>query len=120
MHVSTMLVFWSFVRNSVVLAIYLLFSVACFFTVHEYYRIEYLRQHIQALKEAIEIDGVPVQGYYPWGCIDIVSASTGEMRKRYGMIYVDMDDEGNGTLERRKKQSFDWYRNVIATNGEQL
>lgn len=89
-------------------------------TIRDPYRIDYLRQHIQALEKAIEIDGVPVQGYYPWGCIDIVSASTGEMRKRYGMIYVDMDDEGHGTLERRKKQSFDWYRKVIATNGNQL
>ncbi|MFR0959044.1 MAG: family 1 glycosylhydrolase, partial [Enterococcus sp.] len=59
-------------------------------------------------------------GYTPWGCIDLVSASTGEMSKRYGFIYVDLDDEGNGTLNRSKKKSFDWYKEVIASNGVNL
>lgn len=82
------------------------------------YRIEYLRQHIQGMKEAVESDGVDVIGYTPWGCIDLVSASTGEMSKRYGFIYVDRDDYGKGTYKRIKKKSFDWYRQVIASNGE--
>ena len=69
--------------------------------------------------EAIE-DGVELMGYTPWGCIDLVSASKGEMSKRYGFIYVDLDDQGNGTLDRSKKKSFDWYTEVIATNGEKL
>ena len=84
------------------------------------YRIDYFRQHIQAMKDAVCIDGVDLIGYTPWGCIDIVSAGTGEMKKRYGFIYVDMDDQGNGTLKRTKKKSFDWYKKVIATNGEDL
>ncbi len=65
-------------------------------------------------------DGVDLMGYTPWGCIDLVSASTGEMSKRYGFIYVDLDDEGNGTLNRSKKKSFDWYKEVIASNGVNL
>ena len=65
-------------------------------------------------------DGVELMGYTPWGCIDLVSASTGEMSKRYGFIYVDLDDEGKGTLDRSKKKSFDWYKEVIASNGEKL
>lgn len=84
------------------------------------YRIDYLARHIQAVGKAMEIDGVDVRGYYPWGCIDIVSASTGEMSKRYGFIHVDMDDEGNGTLERTPKKSFSWYKDVIASDGECL
>ncbi|MGM0216787.1 family 1 glycosylhydrolase [Enterococcus sp. AZ109] len=84
------------------------------------YRIDYFSKHIKCMKDAIELDGVDLIGYTPWGCIDIVSAGTGEMKKRYGFIYVDMDDEGNGTLDRKKKKSFDWYKNVIASNGEQL
>ena len=83
------------------------------------YHIYYLRDHIEAIGRALE-DGVDVMGYTPWGCIDLVSASTGEMSKRYGFIYVDLDDEGNGTLNRSKKKSFDWYKQVIATNGENL
>jgi len=83
------------------------------------YRIEYLREHIAAMKEAVN-DGVDLMGYTMWGCIDIVSASTSEMSKRYGFIYVDQDDYGNGTLKRSKKKSFDWYKKVIATNGENL
>ena len=77
------------------------------------YRIEYLKAHIQAMKDAIEIDGVEVMGYTPWGIIDLVSAGTGEMKKRYGLIYVDKDNNGNGTLKRMKKKSFDWYKQVI-------
>jgi 6-phospho-beta-glucosidase len=68
---------------------------------------------------AIE-EGVDLMGYTPWGCIDLISASTSEMSKRYGFIYVDQDDEGNGTLARSKKDSFDWYKKVIATNGSDL
>lgn len=81
------------------------------------YRIEYLRQHINAMNDAINLDGVEVMGYTTWGCIDLVSAGTGEMKKRYGFIYVDRDNEGNGTLKRSKKKSFDWYKKVIASNG---
>ena len=87
--------------------------------VHDEYRIDYLRAHIKAIAEAIA-DGVEVMGYTPWGCIDLVSASTGEMSKRYGFIYVDVDDEGNGTFQRYKKDSFYWYQKVIATNGTDL
>ncbi len=89
-------------------------------TVEDDYRIDYLRQHIQAMKDAIDIDGVELWGYTTWGCIDLVSASTGEMSKRYGFIYVDRDDQGNGTNKRYKKKSFDWYKKVIASNGEDL
>lgn len=71
------------------------------------------------MKEAI-LDGVNLIGYTPWGCIDLVSASTGEMKKRYGFIYVDKDNEGKGTLERKKKKSFYWYKQVIESNGEVL
>lgn len=88
--------------------------------IRDEYRIEYLRGHIKAMKDAVEIDGVDVIGYMAWGCIDLVSAGTGEMKKRYGMVYVDMDDEGNGSLKRIRKQSFEWYQKVIATNGESL
>ncbi len=88
-------------------------------SVHDPYRIEYLKAHVEAMAEALE-DGVDLIGYTPWGCIDLVSASTGEMRKRYGMIYVDMDDEGKGTLNRYRKDSFDWYKKVIASNGTDL
>lgn len=89
-------------------------------SIQDDYRIDYFRKHVQAMKDAVTYDGVNLMGYTPWGCIDVVSAGTGEMKKRYGFIYVDMDDEGNGSLERRKKKSFDWYKNVIATNGEVL
>ena len=88
-------------------------------SINDDYRIDYLREHIKTMKEAI-LDGVNLIGYTPWGCIDLVSASTGEMRKRYGFIYVDKDNEGNGTLERRKKKSFYWYKKVITSNGENL
>ena len=88
-------------------------------TVHDQYRVDYLRRHIQQLAQAVE-EGVDLMGYTPWGCIDLVSASTGEMRKRYGFIYVDRDDEGHGTFERYRKDSFYWYKKVIASNGEDL
>lgn len=84
------------------------------------YRIDYLKKHVQALKDAVEIDGVELLGYTTWGCIDLVAASTGQMSKRYGFIYVDRDDEGKGTLNRTKKKSFEWYKKVIASNGEEL
>lgn len=88
--------------------------------IHDDYRIDYLREHIQAMKDAINEDGVELLGYTVWGCIDLVSASTGEMKKRYGFIYVDKDNDGKGTLKRSKKDSFDWYKKVIETNGEIL
>ena len=88
-------------------------------TIHDPYRIDYLREHITAMAEAVA-DGVDLQGYTPWGCIDLVSASTGEMRKRYGMIYVDKHDDGSGDLSRHRKDSFYWYQKVIATNGQDL
>lgn len=84
------------------------------------YRIDYLAAHLQTMKDAVELDGVDLMGYTSWGCIDLVSAGTGEMKKRYGFIYVDRDNEGNGTLARSKKKSFDWYKKVIASNGEDL
>lgn len=89
-------------------------------TVNDAYRIDYLRAHISEVKKAVELDGVDLMGYTPWGCIDLVSATTGEMKKRYGFIYVDKNNDGSGTLERSKKLSFDWYKKVIASNGEEL
>ena len=89
-------------------------------SIHDTYRIDYLKQHITAMKQAVEEDGVDLFGYTMWGCIDLVSASTGEMAKRYGFIYVDCDDAGNGSFNRHKKDSFAWYRHVIATNGAEL
>ncbi len=84
------------------------------------YRIDYLKAHIKAMMAAVDEDGVDLIGYTPWGCVDLISATTGEMSKRYGMIYVDKDDSGNGTLKRVRKKSFSWYREVIASNGENL
>ena len=88
-------------------------------SINDDYRIDYLRKHIAEMKEAVK-DGVDLMGYTPWGCIDLVSASTGEMAKRYGFIYVEKYDDGTGTLARRKKKSFDWYAKVIKSNGEDL
>lgn len=88
-------------------------------TVEDDYRIAYLETHLREVAKAID-DGVPVLGYTAWGCIDLVSAGTGEMRKRYGFIYVDRHDDGSGTLKRYRKKSFDWYQKVIATNGKSL
>ncbi|MFS0776464.1 family 1 glycosylhydrolase [Neobacillus sp. 3P2-tot-E-2] len=88
-------------------------------SIHDPYRIDYLRQHITAVKEAVA-DGIPVIGYTAWGPIDLVSIGTGEMYKRYGFIYVDRHDDGTGDNSRHKKDSFDWYKKVIETNGEDL
>lgn len=85
--------------------------------IHDDYRIDYLQAHIKAMAGAID-DGVNLMGYTPWGCIDLVSASTGQMSKRYGFIYVDLDDAGQGTLKRYPKQSFYWYQKVIQSNGQ--
>lgn len=90
------------------------------YTVEDDYRIEYLKAHIEAFKAAVEEDGVDLLGYTPWGCIDLVSASTGEMSKRYGFIYVDRADDGSGSLNRYRKKSFSWYKQVIASNGQDL
>lgn len=87
--------------------------------IHDPYRIEYVRRHIEEMRKAID-DGVDLIGYTVWGCIDLISVSTGEMRKRYGFIYVEQDDLGNGSLKRYKKDSFYWYKKVIASNGEDL
>ncbi len=84
------------------------------------YRIEYFKNHIIEMKKAVEIDGVDLIGYTPWGCIDVVSFGTGELRKRYGFIYVDLNDDGTGTGNRYKKKSFAWYQKVISSNGEEL
>ena len=89
-------------------------------SVNDDYRISYLKQHIEEMKKAVTLDGVDLIGYTPWGCIDLISAGTGEMKKRYGFIYVDKDNDGKGTLNRSKKKSFYWYKNVIASNGEEL
>lgn len=88
-------------------------------SINDDYRIDYLREHIEEMKEAVN-DGVDLIGYTPWGCIDLVSASTGEMKKRYGFIYVNKDNDGNGDLSRSRKKSFYWYKKVIESNGEEL
>jgi 6-phospho-beta-glucosidase len=87
--------------------------------IHDDYRIDYLRQHIEQMREAVA-DGVDLMGYTPWGWIDVVSASTGEMAKRYGFVYVNKYDDGTGNLGRRRKDSFFWYKKVIETNGQDL
>ena len=88
--------------------------------IHDDYRIAYLKSHIEQMKKAVIDDGVELMGYTPWGCIDCVSFTTGQYSKRYGFIYVDKHDDGTGTQERSKKQSFDWYKQVIESNGEKL
>ena len=88
-------------------------------SIHDEYRIEYLKAHIEQMKEAV-LDGVNVFSYLSWGPIDIVSSSSAEMSKRYGYVYVDYDDFGKGTGKRMKKDSFYWYKHVIETNGEEL
>ncbi|MEF2290638.1 glycoside hydrolase family 1 protein [Virgibacillus dokdonensis] len=87
--------------------------------IHDPYRIDYIKKHIIEMKEAIQ-DGVELMGYTTWGCIDLISCGTSQMSKRYGFIYVDQDDKGNGSLERYRKDSFYWYKDVIASNGENL
>ena len=89
-------------------------------TVRDGYRIQYLNDHLVQVLKAIREDGVDLMGYTSWGCIDLVSCSKAELRKRYGFIYVDRNDDGSGTLQRYRKESFDWYKNVIATNGGSL
>ena len=88
-------------------------------SIHDPFRIDYYRQHIQAMDKAIQ-NGVDLIAYTTWGCIDLVSAGTGEMRKRYGFIYVDKQDDGTGDYSRSRKDSFYWYKKVIASNGEDL
>ena len=88
-------------------------------TVEDDYRIKYMNDHLVQVEKAIE-DGVEVMGYTAWGCIDLISCATAEIKKRYGMIYVDLNTDGTGTLARYKKKSFDWYKKVIETNGECL
>lgn len=90
------------------------------FTCDDSFRIEYLKSHIEQMKEAVETDGVELIGYTPWGCIDVVSFTTGEMKKRYGFIYVDLNDDGSGSGKRYKKKSFGWYQRAVASNGEEL
>ena len=89
-------------------------------SIHDSYRIDYLRAHIEQMEKAVNEDGLPLMGYTTWGPIALVSASTGEMKKRYGFIYVDKDNDGNGTLARSRKDSFYWYKKVIASNGTDL
>ena len=89
-------------------------------SVNDDYRIAYLRNHIEAMRDAVNEEGVVLLGYQMWAPIDIVSASTGEMDKRYGFIYVNKNNAGEGDLSRSKKKSFDWYKHVIETNGEEL
>lgn len=89
-------------------------------SINDDYRIEYLKAHIEEMKKAVLLDGVDLIGYTPWGCIDCVSFTTGEMKKRYGLIYVDRDNTGNGTMKRTPKKSFYWYKKVIESNGEAL
>ena len=88
--------------------------------IHDQYRIDYLKKHIEQMELAVNYDGVDLMGYTPWGIMDLVSFTTGEMKKRYGMIYVDRDNEGNGSMERLRKDSYFWYKNVIASQGENL
>ena len=89
-------------------------------SINDDYRIDYLKRHLQEMEKAINIDHVPVLGYTMWGCIDLVSLSTGEMKKRYGNIYVDMDDLGHGSLKRMPKKSYYWMRDVIDSKGEKV
>ncbi|MEZ8783830.1 6-phospho-beta-glucosidase [Vibrio splendidus] len=86
-------------------------------SINDDYRIAYLGDHIKEMKKAVAIDGVDLMGYTPWGCIDLVSFTTGEMKKRYGFIYVDKHNDQSGSLERKRKKSFEWYKGVIASNG---
>lgn len=80
----------------------------------------YLRAHIEEMKKAVTYDGVDLMGYTPWGCIDCVSFTTGQYSKRYGFIYVNKHDDGTGDMSRSRKKSFNWYKEVIASNGEKL
>ena len=88
--------------------------------IHDYYRIKYVAEHLKQLRDAIVIDKVPCFGYTMWGCTDLISLASGQMKKRYGFIYVDMNDYGQGSLQRYRKDSFYWYKKVIKTNGSDL
>ena len=88
--------------------------------IHDKERISYLQQNIASMRDAVNLDGIDLMGYTMWGCIDLVSAGTGEMRKRYGFVYVDRDDRGQGSLKRLPKDSFYWYKKVIASDGADL
>lgn len=88
-------------------------------SIHDPYRIDYLRKHVEQVVESVK-DGVDVRGYYPWGPIDIISCSSSEIEKRYGFIYVDYDNQFNGTGKRSLKDSYYWYKKVTASNGEDL
>ena len=87
-------------------------------SIHDDYRIQYVNDHLAQIRDAITIDHVPCFGYTMWGWIDVVSLSTGEMKKRYGFVYVDMDDNGKGSLKRYKKDSFYWFQKVIKSQGK--
>ena len=89
-------------------------------SINDDYRIDYLRAHIEEMKKAVTYDGVDLMGYTPWGCIDCVSFTTGQYSKRYGFIYVNKHDDGTGDMSRSRKKSFSWYKEVIASNGENL
>lgn len=89
-------------------------------SIHDSYRIDYLKKHIEQMEKAVILDGVDLMGYLPWGPIDLVSAGTGQMDKRYGFIYVNKNDAGEGDLKRSKKDSFYWYKKVIESNGKDL
>lgn len=89
-------------------------------SIHDSYRIDYLRQNIQSMNDAINIDGVELMGYSMWGCFDLISSGTGEMKKRYGFVYIDRDDKGKGSYNRYRKDSFYWYKKVISSDGIDL
>lgn len=89
-------------------------------SIHDTYRINYLRDHIKAMDAAVNEDGVDLMGYTMWGCVDLVSASTGETAKRYGFVHVDKYDDGTGDLSRRRKDLFYWYKKIIESNGTDL
>ena len=89
------------------------------YEIQDDYRISYVKEHLLQVEEAIN-DGVDIMGYTYWGPIDLVSCATAQMKKRYGFIYVDRNDDGEGTLKRSKKASFDWYKQVIETNGDSI
>ena len=89
-------------------------------SIHDTYRINYLRDHIKAMDAAVNEDGVDLMGCTMWGCVDLVSASTGETAKRYGFVHVDKYDDGTGDFSRRRKDPFYWYKKVIESHGNDL